>query len=131
MCDNKEDKEKVRCLECGDIIEYGRIDRKFCCDKCKNKYNYRLHQSERALKTRVISNLGKNYAILKKLLSMEVHSIDICEIVQMGFNPNFATSYRKDYKHEEYRCFDIRYFRLPSRLVRIEKTTVITPIEPE
>ena len=28
-----------RCLECGNRISYGsRTDRKFCCDKCKNRW---------------------------------------------------------------------------------------------
>lgn len=122
MYKHKRNKIGSRCLECGDHIVYGRIDKKFCCDQCKNKYNYKRHQSEKAVRTRVFSCLGRNYTILNKLLAMEVHSIDISDVIQMGFNPDFITSFRKISKHEEYRCFDIRYLRMPTRLVSIEKT---------
>ena len=81
------------------------------------------------MRTRVISSLTKNYAILDKLLQMDLHAIDLCDLVQMGFNPDVTTSYRKVTKHDEYRCFDIKYYRLPSRIVKIERSLMIAPVK--
>ena len=51
------------CLECGAIF-YGRSNRKFCCDACKNKYHNRHFQDIRNRKLRVKSVLAVSYTHL-------------------------------------------------------------------
>lgn len=59
---------KHRCLECGEEIDYGRINKKFCCTKCKNDFHNKRLQHAHAVKARVQNVLEKNYAILERLL---------------------------------------------------------------
>ncbi|MCI1640640.1 MAG: hypothetical protein LKI42_05135 [Bacteroidales bacterium] len=125
-----EDKEnETRCLECGNIINYGRNDKKFCCEKCKNRYNYKLHRRQQAVKNKIIGSLLKNYTILESILRQGMDSVDFNDLVQMGFNPEFSTSYHRVGKHDEFRCFDIKYFRFPSRISNIGKTFSLLPIK--
>ena len=53
-----------RCLECGDKISYGRSDKKFCCEDCKNRHHNHKVRSSRSVKRRVVSALERNYDIL-------------------------------------------------------------------
>lgn len=117
----KRTERKASCLECGHEF-YGRPDRKFCSQTCKNHYHNRKSHSVRAVRVRILNALEKNYAILEKLLRLDIHSLDIQDLAQMGFRPDYFTSFRKVGKHCECRCFDIRYFRMPARICRIERT---------
>ena len=54
------------CLECGDRIRYGRADKKFCCDECKNRHHNHKSRSGRFIKRKVLSILEKNYEILER-----------------------------------------------------------------
>ena len=64
------------CLECGDKIRYGRTDKKFCCDECRNRhYNSKLKEG-RAYRRKVLAILQKNYDLLDELLKSGVDSAD-------------------------------------------------------
>ncbi len=117
---NKED-HLNRCLECGDRIRYGRTDRKFCCDKCKNSYNNRKTRVSRNFKLKVRNAIEKNYEILESLVKSELSSISLSEIAMMGFKVDFVTSYHKVGSHHEYWCYDIRYYLSDSRLFEIQR----------
>ena len=39
---------KRTCSECGDNI-VGRIDKKFCCDACRNSFNNRVNKDSKNL----------------------------------------------------------------------------------
>ena len=62
-----------------------------------------------------------NYQILEKLLQAEVDSIDLIDVVTMGFAPGVVTSYRRLGKHDEFGCFDIRYIMTGTRIYSISK----------
>lgn len=113
--------DRPLCLECGEEIEYGRHDRKFCCQECKNRYHNRQHHYRRTVHLRIIGILNKNYEILNRLLMADVTSINLGDLSQMGYNPGFVTSCRKVRGHEECRCFDIRYFSTATRIFNIER----------
>lgn len=54
------------CPECGDKIS-GRVDKKFCCDQCRNLYNNRQKSNDSNLVRNINSLLKKNRRILQDL----------------------------------------------------------------
>lgn len=110
-----EDGKKL-CLECGDAIEYGRHDKKFCCDACKNRYNNRRVHDFRAEKYRVHSALERNHEVLDKLIKMGLTSMDLPSLERMGYNPMYMTSTSRSRSYDECWCYDIR-FRISGRKV--------------
>lgn len=121
MSYNLKGPERIQCLECGDIITYGRADRKFCSDSCKNRYHNSRNHRYRSVHLRVLGILEKNYQILQQLLDKGVTSIDLGDLAQLGYNKEFATSYHKIRGRNEYRCFDIKFYCTESRIFRIER----------
>lgn len=110
-----------RCLECGDKINYGRTDKKFCSEECKNRHHNHQLRSSRNAKRRVLSALEKNYSILEEILKSGKDSLPLSDAMLMGFNPGYATSFRKLRCHQSYGCFDINYIMTPNRLSSISK----------
>lgn len=115
------DERDSRCIECGDIIGYGRTDRKFCCEKCKNRYNNRKNKIIRNLKLRIRNALERNYRILENLVRSGVPSIGLDEISMMGYHVEYSTSYHKAGKKNIYWCYDIKYVLTTSKLTNIVK----------
>ena len=112
---------KPTCLECGNVITYGRLDKKFCCDSCKNKYHNREQKDSRDIHRKVLRGLEKNYEILKKLHRTSITSIGIGDLLSMGFRPEYSTSYRKVNSHDEFRCFEFKYYISQTRLFNLQK----------
>lgn len=110
-----------RCLECGGSIGYGRKDKKFCSDDCKNKHHNSLARTSRSAKRKILSALERNYNVLDKLLMDGSDAIWISDAVALGFNPGYSTSFRKTGRKEYYHCFDISYVMTPNRLSSISK----------
>ena len=111
----------ARCLECGDKISYGRTDKKYCCEDCRNRHHNHLLRAGRSVRRRVMAALEKNYTILNSFLESGVESVPLSEALSVGFNPNFMTSFAKKRGHEECGCFDISYRMTPSRLCYLSK----------
>ena len=110
------------CLECGKELNYGRTDRKFCCEDCKNKYHNRKNRNSRITHLRVLSALNRNYEILDKLFKSGVKSIDLIDITTMGFRAEYSTGYIKSGKHQLYHCFEYSYIITQSKISRIDKS---------
>ena len=55
------------CLECGDPVGKGRVDRKFCSVECKNKFHNKESYSDKISTARIKKILEKNRKILKKM----------------------------------------------------------------
>ncbi len=111
--------DEPTCLYCGQPLGYGRKDRKFCCNSCRINYNNSRRAGYYSVQTRVITTLRRNYSLLQETMDSGEDSVDLDDLVQMGFNPEIATSYRKLNRGLEYRCFDIRYRRSASRIFQI------------
>lgn len=109
------------CLECGDKIRYGRTDKKFCCDECRNKHHNRIASRGRVYRRRVLATLDRNYSILNSLLNSGITSIDITEVLTMGFIVNAMTSYVNTRHHQVHCCFDIKYIITPTKITSISK----------
>lgn len=110
-----------KCLHCGDQIKYGRADKKFCCDDCRNSHYNEQAKAGRAFRRKVMSQLVANYDVLDTLFKAGVTSVDLIDAVTMGFVPGIVTSYRRVGKHDEFCCFDIRYIMTQMRIYSISK----------
>ncbi len=119
--EKKYERHMPTCLECGDRIRYGRIDKKFCCDDCRVRYFNAAAKTGRAFRRRVFAILVRNHEVLESLLKAGVDSIDIIDLAAMGFSPTFVTSHTRSGKHNEYGCFDIKYIMTRTRVYSISK----------
>ena len=111
------------CLECGGAV-YGRSDRKFCSTGCKDRYHNRKAHVYNKMRLRIMNALDRNYTILTRLLSQGIRTIDRVDIEHIGFRIDCVTSYRKSNRHDECRCFDIKYILTPTRVRGIERMPV-------
>lgn len=113
--------EHQTCLECGSEV-YGRTDKKFCCDSCRNRHNNRLRSLGRSITERTIRALNRNHSILEKLLEMNLSSMDTDRLTENGFRPEYMTGLRKTRAgHMECRCFDIKYCRTDRKIFNISR----------
>lgn len=109
------------CLECGDRIRYGRIDKKYCCDDCRTRHHNAMAKKSRSFRRRVMKILLRNYDVLDGLIRSGIESIDLLDITAMGFAPGFVTSCSRSGKHDLYSCFDIKYIMTRTRVYSIMK----------
>lgn len=118
---SKTERPARNCLECGDEIRYGRTDKKFCCDDCRNRYNNNLAKVRMTFRRKVMAMLTRNYDVLNEVLRSGATSVDLMDAVTMGFVPGIMTSFRKNGRHDEFCCFDIRYIMTRTRIYSISK----------
>lgn len=110
-----------KCLECGDVLPYGRRDMKFCSSSCKNRWHYLKEGNLKAERAKIIGALDRNRTILGALLESGKTSIDIPDLARLGYNFDCVTSYHKVRNRDEYRCYDIKYYMSASRIFKIER----------
>jgi predicted nucleic acid-binding Zn ribbon protein len=80
------------CRECGAGI-YGRSDKVFCGDACRNAFNNNK-RSKRDREAAIINRiLIKNKNILQSIVSQGRRNCKREELQAMGFNFNYATSF--------------------------------------
>lgn len=110
-----------RCLECGEPLPYGRTDKLYCCDSCKNRRHY--VERRRSLKNRadVMRILSRNYSVLRSLLRENIMSLDITQVIFRGFNPGYMTGCQRRPRYSECSCFDIRYNLTGNRIFAISR----------
>ncbi|MBO6097046.1 MAG: hypothetical protein J6P56_07045 [Bacteroidales bacterium] len=120
MTNLEEVNNEARCPQCGKLLVYGRVDRRFCSVECKNLWHNRQRYPgrEKEIK-RVLRILDKNRDVLDKLLKMDVRSLDRVTLEHLGFNVNYFTSLRRTRNFWIYTCLDIRYELTPTRIRRL------------
>ena len=97
------------CMECRDSFK-GRVDKKFCCDQCRNSYNNKLKTASTDYYKTVNSTLRKNYKILEELLPEQTGKASRAKLVQKGFNFNFFTNvYTTQKGSKYYYCYEYGY----------------------
>lgn len=111
-----------RCLECGNPIFYGRSDKKFCSVVCKNQYHNRESHASMRIKRMINGVLEENYRILESLIRLKVSFVPLSDLVDMGFDPSYFTSYSKRGCHREIGCYDISYCMTESKLFNLRRT---------
>ena len=82
--------EKRKCLYCGEPI-YGRLDKKFCCDSCRNSYNYERTHKQTNLVRNVNAILARNYAILQELNASGKTSVTQRQLADKNFDFRYFT----------------------------------------
>ena len=121
MSSKKPNEEGGICLECGKSF-WGRKDKQFCSISCKNRYHNRVVQERRSYRLATLSALSRNYQILDALLKDKRTSADLAELEKAGFDPAFITGHRRgSLRHDDYACFDIRFFRSDTRIFNIRR----------
>lgn len=114
---------QANCLECGTEL-YGRSDKKFCSEHCKNSYNNRRRSQGTEEFRRTIRVLENNHRILEGLILSGTRSIALESMDELGFDIKHMTGHRKTATgHNEYDCFDIRYCQTGRKIFRIRKLT--------
>ncbi len=99
-----------KCLECGTEI-YGRVDKKFCSDQCRNTYNNRIHAISNAYIRKVNYILRKNRKIMEDLLEgseKDARRVHKSKLVDKGFNFDYFTNIYKT-KTNNYYYFSYEY----------------------
>ena len=113
--------QKTRCLECGEEIIYGRKDKKFCSEECRNSHHNRHHRSLRNYRRMVTGILDRNYEILEEMVRSGIRAIWVADAIALGFNPAYVTSFRKHGKRSMCHCYDICYVTTDNRMTSISK----------
>ncbi len=114
-------KHRSLCLECGNVIRYGRSDKKYCCDECKTRHHNNMAKESRHFRMKLRNALEKNYSILDELIRSGADSADLPELLAAGFVPGLVTSYAKSGRRHVFSCYDIKYIMTPTRISSIEK----------
>ena len=111
-----EEKEK-KCPECGRAI-FGRVDKKFCSDACRNAHNNRVNADATNYVRNVNNVLRKNRRILAELNINEKTKTHRDKLLQRGFDFNFFTSTYKTKNGHEYKyCYEQGYLELEQGFV--------------
>ncbi len=113
--------QRPRCLECGDEIRYGRKDKKFCCDECRNRHHNEQSKGARHYRRMVAAILDRNYEILEELIRSGTDALWVSDAIALGYNPAYITSYRKHGRRMMCHCYDISYITTDNRITSLSK----------
>ena len=100
------------CLECGEPVGKGRIDRKFCSVECKNKYHNKESFADKISTARIKKILERNRKILKKMAARkDADQIPKERLLKEGFEFDYHTHFKNSkFKGYQYTfCFDYGY----------------------
>lgn len=118
--EQQQDRNVVRCPQCGKVVNYGRVDRRFCSITCKNLYHNRTRYAPRLQSVdRVLRFIYFNRDVLDKLIKMGVSSIDRSALLHMGYNMNYFTSVERLRGRWLCTCLDIGYELTSTRIRNI------------
>lgn len=112
---------KKECLECGEEI-YGRSDKKFCSDQCRNSYNNRLNSDANNYVRNVHNILRKNRRILEELNPKGKSKTTRSRMLERGFDFNYHTStYTTKAGATYYFCYEFGYLPLEANIFALVK----------
>ena len=110
---------KKVCQECS-IEIYGREDKKFCSDQCRNTYNNRLNSDARNFVRNINNILRKNRRILEELNVNGTTKTSRDKLLLKGFNFNYYTNtYTTKQGKTYYFCYDQGYIPINDELYAI------------
>lgn len=100
--------EKI-CLECNDRFQ-GRIDKKFCCDQCRNNYNNKLHSYSNNYTRKVNYILKKNRKILSSFAPAGKAKVNKEVLRRKGFEFGYLTNIYTTKSGNRYHfCYEYGY----------------------
>lgn len=101
-----------QCLECGEPVGKGRVDRKFCSVECKNKHHNKENYSAKISMGKIKKILEKDRKILKEMEARkDSDQISKERLLKKGFEFDYHTHF-KETKFGNYTytfCFDYGY----------------------
>lgn len=107
--------EKRTCQECGTEI-WGRVDKKFCSDQCRNTYNNKVNKLSNAFVRKVNYNLRKNRHLMELVLKGKekgLTKVRISDFLRKGFSFDYFTHTYQNKKGETYYfCYEYGYLRI-------------------
>lgn len=107
-----EAKEKRLCKECGEPI-FGRSDKRFCSDACRNLYHYRTNNAPINYVRNVVNALKRNRRILGELNPHGKTKVHRDKLVERGYNFMYHTNtYRTKVGNVYVFCFEHGYLDL-------------------
>lgn len=113
--------EKKECLECGKPV-YGRRDKKFCDDQCRNAYNNRQNSESNNYVRNVHSLLRKNRRILQELNPEGKSKTTRSKMIEKGFDFTYHTStYTTKAGATYYFCYEYGYLALENEIYVLVK----------
>ena len=113
--------EEGTCLQCGTTIR-GRRDKQFCSLTCKNAFHNGVLMTKRQQRAKIVATLTGNYHILEALLKEGKTGAGLDELFELGFDPAYVTEHRRGkFRHDEYACFDIWYFRTDTLIFNVRR----------
>ncbi len=112
--------EKQRiCPVCGDPI-YGRIDKKFCSDQCRNTFNNQRKGYSTSYVREINTILRKNRKILIELNPRGKSKIHKNQLVKKGFDFDFFTNvYKTKTGNTYYFCYEQGYLILENNYLAL------------
>ncbi|WP_436515818.1 hypothetical protein [Ekhidna sp. To15] len=104
--------ENKKCPECEKPV-FGRIDKKYCSDACRNAFNNRINATSNNFMRNVNNLLAKNRRILCELNPEGKKKIHKDQLLKKGFDFNFFTSSYQTRAGDVYRfCYEQGYLVL-------------------
>lgn len=112
--------EKI-CLECGTKI-FGRVDKKFCSDQCRNSYNNKLNSDGTNYIRNVNNILRKNRRILMDLNPNGKSKTHRNKLFEKGFDFNYFTNtYTTKAGAIYYFCYEYGYLPIDNDFFALVK----------
>ncbi len=103
------EKDCRKCQECEKPV-FGRADKKFCSDACRNAYNNKANALSTNYMRNVNNILGRNRRILKELNPGGKHETHRDLLLKKGFDFDFYTNSYTSQVGEIYRfCYEQGY----------------------
>ena len=110
-----------KCLACGDEI-FGRVDKKFCSDQCRNNYNNKRNSDENNFIRNINNILRKNRKILEELTPNKKARSTKEKLLERGFNFNYYTNTYTTKENKTYFfCYDFGYLVLENDSLALVK----------
>ena len=107
------------CLNCG-LPVYGRADKKYCDDHCRNDFHNNRAVHNARLTRLTHKKLRRNYEILSGVMQAGVSEIPKDEFLVYGFQIKSVTeSELREDGTMIYGIYDIHYFEKPNRLIEV------------
>jgi predicted nucleic acid-binding Zn ribbon protein len=113
--------EEKNCLDCG-IKIFGRMDKKFCSDQCRNSYNNKRNSDSSNYVRNVNNILRRNRRILMDLNPNGKSKSHRDRLGEKGFDFNYYTNtYTTKAGTIYYFCYEYGYLPLPNNFYALVK----------
>ena len=110
-----------KCAECENLL-FGRADKKFCSDACRNAFNNKINAPSTNLIRNVNNILGKNRRILRELNPNGKHKTHRDKLLKKGFDFDYYTNCYTTKAGDIYRfCYEQGYLILGEGAILLVK----------